>query len=307
MKRAMRLVMSSAIVSSCVGRCSLARCAGARKTRIAARQTQRLWPAPDGGAPCPGRSRVTSELGLPMAGSPSVPDAPTLRGRSEERAVLDGLLAGSHEGHSGVVVLRGGAGFGKTALLEHAIGSASDLRVLRAAGVEAEVELPFAALHQLCVPVLDGLDRLPGPQRDALSITFGLDAGPVPDRFLVGLSTLSLLFEAAQQRPILCVIDDAQWLDRASAQALAFVARRLRTELVGMLFAARTPTAELAGLPELVVEGLDDADARDLLASVIPKRLDERVAVQLVGERVHRRSVKIRDELTPQEAQIARL
>src|SRR3954449_12465663 len=267
MKRAMRLVMSSAIVSSCVGRCSLARCARARKTRIAARQTQRLWPAPDGGAPCPGRSRVTSELGLPMAGSPSVPDAPTLRGRSEERAVLDGLLAGSHEGHSGVVVLRGGAGFGKTALLEHAVGSASDLRVLRAAGVEAEVELAFAALHQLCAPVLDGLDRLPGPPRDALAITFGLNAGPGPDRFLVGLATLSLLSEVAQERPLLCVIDDAQWLDRASAQALGFVARRLLAEPVVLLFAARETTDALAGLPELRIDGLDHAEARRLLAS----------------------------------------
>src|SRR3954447_13185572 len=285
MKRAMRLVMSSAIVSSCVGRCSLARCAGARKTRIAARQTQRLWPAPDGGAPCPGRSRVTSELGLPMAGSPSVPDAPTLRGRSEERAVLDGLLAGSHEGHSGVVVLRGGAGFGKTALLEHAVGSASDLRVLRAVGVESEAELAFAALHQLCAPVLDGLDRLPGPQRDALAITFGLEGGPAPDRFLVSLATLNLLSEVAQERPLLCAIDDAQWLDRPSAQVLTFVARRCQTESVVILFSARTPTAELAGLPELVVEGLDDATARRLLASVIPKRLDQRVADQLIGER----------------------
>src|SRR3954471_1777597 len=195
------------------------------------------------------------------------------------------LVTGRRPGrHRGVLVLRGDAGFGKTALLEHAVQSASDLRVLRAEGVEFELELAFAALHQLCAPVLDRLDRLPGPQRDALAITFGRKAGPAPDRFLVGLATLNLLTEAAQERPTLCVIDDAQWLDRASAQALAFVARRLQPESLVMLFAARAPTAELAGLPELDLEGLDDADARMLLASVMPGRLDERVADQLVAE-----------------------
>jgi DNA-binding CsgD family transcriptional regulator len=218
------------------------------------------------------------------AGAPSAPGAPMLRGRREECALLDGLLAAARDGHSGVLVLRGDAGFGKTALLEHAIESAPDLTVLRAVGVESEVELAFAALHQLCAPVLEALDRLPGPQRDALAITFGLSAGPVPDRFLVGLATLSLLSEAAQERPLLCVVDDAQWLDRASRQALAFAARRLLAESVVVLFAARTPTDELAGLPELVVEGLDDTDARMLLASVIPGRLDERVADQVVAE-----------------------
>src|SRR4051795_12954110 len=155
-------------------------------------------------------------------------------------------------GRRAALLLRGEAGFGKTALLEHAIRSASDLTVLRAKGVESEVELAFAALHQLCAPVLDGLDRLPGPQRGALAITFGLEGGPAPDRFLVSLATLNLLSEVAQERPLLCAIDDAQWLDRASAQALAFVARGLRTGSGGMLFAAGTPTAELAGLPELV-------------------------------------------------------
>ena len=182
-----------------------------------------------------------------MAGAPSAPEEPTLRGRCDERALLDGLLARARGGHSGVLLLRGDAGFGKTALLEHAIESASDLTVLRAVGVESEVELAFAALHRLCAPVLDGLDRLPGPQRAALAITFGLSAGPAPDRFLVGLATLGLLSEAAQERPVLCVVDDAQWLDRASAQALAFVARRLQTESLVMLFAARASTAELDG------------------------------------------------------------
>jgi DNA-binding CsgD family transcriptional regulator len=146
------------------------------------------------------------------------------------------------------------------------------------------MELAFAALHQLCAPMLDRLDRLPGPQRDALETTFGLSAGAAPDRFLVGLATLSLLSEVADERPLLCVIDDAQWLDRASAQALAFVARRLQAESVVMLFATREPSGELAGLPELVVGGLRHADARKLLASVIPGRLDERVADQLVSE-----------------------
>jgi DNA-binding CsgD family transcriptional regulator len=219
-----------------------------------------------------------------MVGAPSAPEVPLLRGRRDECAVLDGLLAGARSGRSRVLVLLGEAGVGKTALLEYAIDSASDLSVLRAVGVESERELAYAALHQLCAPILGSVHRLPGPQRDALQTTFGLSAGPVPDRFLVGLATLSLLSEAAQERPLLCVIDDAQWLDRASGQALTFVARRLLAESVAVLFAARTPTAELTGLPEVVVEGLGDADARMLLASVIPGRFDERVADQLVAE-----------------------
>jgi DNA-binding CsgD family transcriptional regulator len=198
--------------------------------------------------------------------------------------VLVGLLEDAGAGQSGVLVLRGEAGIGKTALLKYAIRSASDMRVLRAVGVEAEMELPFAALNQLCAPLLDRLDGLPRPQRDALATTLGLSAGAVPDRFFVGLAVLGLLSEAAQERPLLCVIDDAQWLDRASAQALAFVARRMLAEPVVMLFAAREPRDLLAGLPELVVEGLRDADARALLASVIPGRLDERVADELLAE-----------------------
>jgi DNA-binding CsgD family transcriptional regulator/tetratricopeptide (TPR) repeat protein len=219
-----------------------------------------------------------------MAGAGSPAEIPMLRGRRDERAVLDGLLDDARAGRSGVLVLRGEAGIGKTALLEHAIESAPDHAVLRAAGVESEMELAFAALHQLCAPMLDRLERLPGPQRDALATTFGLSVGAAPDRFLVGLATLSLLSDVAEERPLLCVIDDAQWLDRASAQALAFVARRLQAESVVMVFATRAPSGELAGLPELVVEGLRHADARKLLASVIPGRLDERVADQLVAE-----------------------
>ena len=219
-----------------------------------------------------------------MARGDSAPGGPVLFGRRGECAVLVALLEDARAGQSGVVVLRGDAGIGKTALLEYAIGPASDMRVLRAVGVEAEMELPFAALHQLCVPLLDHLDGLPGPQRDALATTFGLSAGTVPDRFFVGLAVLGLLSEAAAVRPLLCVIDDAQWLDRASAQALAFVARRMLAEPVVMLFAAREPSDLLAGLPELVLEGLGDGDARALLASVIPGRLDERVADELLAE-----------------------
>src|SRR3954447_19662497 len=166
-----------------------------------------------------------------------------LRGRRSECEVLDRLLARVRAGRSGALVVRGEAGVGKTALLEYAVESGSDLRIAPGGGgevgVESEMELAFAALHQLCAPMLDRLERLPDPQRDALSTTFGLKAGPAPDRFFVGLAVLSLLSEAAEERPLLCVIDDAQWLDQASAQALAFVARRLMAESVVLLFAAR--------------------------------------------------------------------
>jgi DNA-binding CsgD family transcriptional regulator len=207
-----------------------------------------------------------------------------LEDRRSESAVLDGLLAAVRAGRSGALVLRGEAGIGKTALLEHTVASASGLMVLRATAVESEMELAFAALHQLCGPMLDRADRLPGPQRDALATTFGLRAGPAPDRFLVGLAVLSLLSEVAQEQPVLCVVDDAHWLDRASAQALGFAARRMFAESVALLFAAREPGDELAGLPELLLEGLQDADARRLLKAVIPGRLDERVADQLLAE-----------------------
>ena len=171
-----------------------------------------------------------------------------------------------------MLVLRGEPGVGKTALVEHAIESAAGLRIARVTGVESEMELAFAALQQLCAPMIDKLDGLPDPQRDALGVAFGLHTGAAPDRFLVGLAALSLLSEAAEQQPLLCVIDDAQWLDRASAQALAFVARRLVAEPVAMLFASREPGEELRGLPELLVEGLRDGDAQELLSSVIRDR-----------------------------------
>ena len=206
-----------------------------------------------------------------------------LLGRRSEREVLDRLLEGARTGRSGALVIRGDAGVGKTALLDYAAESAGDLTVPRTLGVESERELAFAGLQQLCAP-LDGLDGLPGPQRDALAITFGLSAGPVPDRFLVGLAVLSLLSDSAEERPVLCAIDDAQWLDTASAHALAFVARRLLAESVVMLFAAREAGDELHGLPELAVEGLADDDARELLATVLQRPLDERMRDQILVE-----------------------
>jgi DNA-binding CsgD family transcriptional regulator len=209
---------------------------------------------------------------------------PVLRGRRCECEVLRGLLDGVRGGRSSVLVLRGEAGVGKTALLGHAVASAADLRVVRAAVAEPEMGLAFAGLHQLCGPVLDRRARLHGPQRAALETAFGLEAGPPPDRFLVGLAVLSLLSEVAGERPLVCVVDDAQWLDQASAQALAFAARRLATESVLMLFAAREPGAELGGLPELVVQGLAAADARELLDSALWWPMDDRVQAQIVAE-----------------------
>jgi predicted ATPase len=160
-----------------------------------------------------------------------------LRGRAEECGVLEGLVADVRRGEGRSLVLRGEAGIGKTALLEYLVESASDLRVLRAVGVESEMELAYASLHQLCGPLLDRFEQLPAPQREALEVVFGLSAGPAPDRFLVGLGVLSLLSEVADERPLLCVVDDAQWLDQASALTLAFVARRLLAERVGIVFA----------------------------------------------------------------------
>jgi DNA-binding CsgD family transcriptional regulator len=207
-----------------------------------------------------------------------------LLGRRSERKLLDRLLEAARGGESGALVMRGEPGVGKTALLEYAIESASNFRVLRAVGVESEMELAFAGLHQLCAPMLDRLEQLPGPQRDALGTAFALNAGDVPDRFLVGLATLTLLSEAAEKEPLLCVVDDAQWLDRESAQALAFVARRLFADSVALVFAAREPSGELVGLQELVVEGLRTGDARELLGSVIRGPLDEGIRDRIVAE-----------------------
>src|SRR4051795_6693255 len=210
--------------------------------------------------------------------------AEVLHDRRGEREVLDRLLAAVRGGQSLVLVVSGEAGVGKTALLESAIASASGFRVMRAVGVESEMESAFAALQQLCAPMLDRLDRLPAPQQDALAVAFGLRAGDAPDRFLVGLAVLSLFSEVADEQPLLCVVDDAQWLDRASAQALVFVARRLLAESVAMVFATREQSQEFAGLPELVVGGLREDDARALLGSVITGPVDERVRDRFVAE-----------------------
>jgi DNA-binding CsgD family transcriptional regulator len=209
-----------------------------------------------------------------------------LRGRRDECEMLDGLLGVARAGRSRVLVVRGEPGVGKTALLDYVVERASGFHVVRAAGVQWEMELAFAGLHQLCAPMLDRLERLPGPQRDALGTAFGLSAGVAPDRFFVGLAVLGLLAEVADERPLLCVVDDAQWLDRASAQALGFVARRLWAESVALVFALRESgeEQELAGLPELAVEGLGDGDARALLGSVITGPLDERVRDRIVAE-----------------------
>jgi hypothetical protein len=182
------------------------------------------------------------------------------------------------------LVLRGEAGIGKTALLEYVAQSASDSTVLWAVGVESDMELAYASLHQLCVSLLDRLDSLPAPQRRALEIAFGLSAGGAPDRFLVGLAVLSLLSEAADERPIVCLVDDAQWLDKASALTLAFVARRLLAERVGIVFAARQPGEQLAQLPELEVVGLPRDDAQALLGTNVWLRLDEQVRDRVLAE-----------------------
>jgi DNA-binding CsgD family transcriptional regulator len=210
--------------------------------------------------------------------------APALVDRQRERQALDGLVQDLRSGRGWALVVRGEAGVGKSALLEYAAGAAADVRVARAVGVESEMELAFAGVHQLCAPLLDRLERLPGPQRDALGTAFGLRGGGAPDRFLVGLAVLTLLSEAAEDRPVLGLVDDAQWLDRASAQVLAFVARRLLADPVGLMFAARDPGEQLGGLPDLEVRGLRDEDARGLLRSVVRVRLDEQVRDRIVAE-----------------------
>jgi DNA-binding CsgD family transcriptional regulator len=206
-----------------------------------------------------------------------------LSGRDAECAALDELLHATRQGESRVLSIRGEPGVGKTALLDHAIESAADFRVVRATGVESEMELAFAGLHQLSAPLLDRVDRLPGPQRKALRGAFGL-SGDETTRFLVALATLGLLSDAAEERPLLCVVDDAQWLDDASALSLAFVARRLGAESIALIFASRGAGDQLRGLPELVVGGLADADARALLDSAAHGRLDEQVRDRIVAE-----------------------
>ncbi len=207
-----------------------------------------------------------------------------LVGRRVECSVLGQLLSAVHEGHGASLVLRGDPGVGKSALLEFAVDSALGFRMARTGGVEAEVELPFAALHQLCLPVLELAAQLPDPQQAALGIAFGLRRGPAPERFLVGLAVLSLLSATAERQPLVCLVDDAQWLDSESAHTLGFVARRLLADRVALLFATRDPLPELAGLPELEVGGLCDDDARALLSPTVDISLDSRVLDRIVAE-----------------------
>jgi DNA-binding CsgD family transcriptional regulator len=209
-----------------------------------------------------------------------------LRGRNNECGALDRLLTNVRAGQSQVLVVRGEPGVGKSALLEYVVQNTSGCRVARAAGIEYEMELAYAGLHQLCAPMLDLRERLPDPQRDALETAFGLSAKPPPDRFMVGLAVLGLLSEVAEEQPLVCVVDDAQWLDKASALTIAFVARRLFAESVGLVFAVRQPSEmrELAGLPDLLLGGLRERDARALLDSVWPGRLDEQVRDRVVAE-----------------------
>src|ERR1700730_18140395 len=209
-----------------------------------------------------------------------------LRGRRREQEQLGQLVTGIRSGRSGVLVVRGEAGIGKTALLEYLIEQATGCIVARATGAQADMELPFAGLQQLLGSMLGALERLPDPQRDAVEVAFALRSGPAPDRYAVGLAVLGLLTEAAEQAPRVCGVDDAQWLDQSSAQTLAFVARRLLAESVALVFAVREPSEDktLAGLPELVVGGLHDADAREVLGLAIAGRVDERVVDRVVAE-----------------------
>ncbi|MEV0210506.1 AAA family ATPase [Streptomyces sp. NPDC050788] len=211
-------------------------------------------------------------------------DGVALTGRGLECGVLDRLVGEVRAGASRALVVHGEAGVGKTALLDYVARQAAGCQVVRVVGVQSEMELVFAGLHQVCVPVLDLHDRLPAPQRDALRIAFGLGAGPPPDRFLVGLAVLGLLSEAAERQPLICLVDDVQWLDQASAHVLAFVARRLGAESIGLLFATRAAGADLSGIPELGMTGLRETDARVLLSSALSGPIDDRVREQILLE-----------------------
>jgi DNA-binding CsgD family transcriptional regulator len=224
-------------------------------------------------------SRASSRVGM-VTRSPGA----QLLGRHRECEVLERLLEAARGGHGGVLVVHGEPGVGKTALLEYTVEAAQEFRVARTAGVEGEMELAYAALQQLCSPILELTERLPQPQRDALAVAFGHSAGPAPNPFLVGLAALGLLSEAAEERPLLCVVDDAQWLDRASARALAFVARRLLAEQIALVFGARQLGDALAGFPELHVGPLGHRDAHALLESALPARLDAQVLERIVVE-----------------------
>jgi DNA-binding CsgD family transcriptional regulator len=206
--------------------------------------------------------------------------------RTSEREMLDGILADAREGRSAVLVIRGEAGIGKTELLRYVARQAAGFRVAQVTGVEAEMELPFAGIHQLCAPVLDQRDELPRAQQDALNVALGLAAGDVPDRFLVGLAVLGLLSAAAEERPLLCLVEDAQWLDAASGLILGFVARRLLAESVATVVTVREPSGrhDFDDLPELLLRGLAEEDARTLLMRAVPGRLDDRIRDRIVAE-----------------------
>jgi DNA-binding CsgD family transcriptional regulator len=223
--------------------------------------------------------------------------------RHAECGVLDQFVAAVRAGESRALIVSGEAGVGKTALLDYLAANASGCRIARTTGCQSEMELAFAALHQLCAPMLDSLQRLPAPQRDAVRTAFGMSSGPAPDRFLVGLGILGLLSEVAGEQPLVCLVDDEHWLDHASAQVLGFVARRLVAESVGLVFAVRIPNSELAGLGELRVEGLQEADARALLDSALTGPLDTRVRDQILAE-THGNPLALLElprGLTPQE------
>jgi hypothetical protein len=215
---------------------------------------------------------------------------PRLFGRTGELEILRRLVANVRRGRSAVLVVRGEPGIGKTELLRQLTAEASGFAVARVAGVESEMELPFAGLHQLCASMLGGLGSLAEPQRRALSVAFGLASGDRPDRFMVALAALSLMAETSEDRPMLCIVDDSQWLDQASAQVLGFVGRRLLAESIALVFAVRTPAPGapapdfLAGLPELQLGGLDEQSARALLATVISGPLDESVRARILEE-----------------------
>ncbi|MGM7670303.1 helix-turn-helix transcriptional regulator [Microbacterium sp. A93] len=243
-----------------------------------------------------------------------------LLGRGAECEAVDTLLSRARAGLSGTLVVHGEAGIGKTALLEHAraAADASGFRVESSVGVESETQFAFAGLHQLCAPLLDHAGALPDPQRAALGVALGQQGGEAPDRFLVGLATLNLLAEVAEEGPLLCLVDDAQWLDEASAQVLAFVARRLGAERIALLFAVRDADRDqpnrdqlghgrtaLAGLPELRVHGLSEVDARALLASALATPLDDRVLKRIVAESRGNPMALLELPLSAQSAQMA--
>jgi DNA-binding CsgD family transcriptional regulator len=255
-----------------------------RSVAMAGRHSEPLEQRP---LPARAPARGDAQTAGPVAAMSNGDRGPAaLLGRRHERNALDRLLERVWAGKGQVLVLRGEPGVGTSALLEYLVGRSSGCRVARAAGVESEMELAYAGLHQLCAPVLELRERLPAPQRDALATAFGLSAEPPSDRFVVGLALLGLLSQVAGERPLVCVVDDAQWLDKASALALAFAARRLQTQPIGLVLAVHAPgeVRELSGLPELEVGGLSDADARALLDSVLLGRLDERVRDRVVSE-----------------------